>query len=97
YDLIGRYLSDRDGAPADASGVLTGTDIDGPFTSIVDLSERFARSADVATCLAQRMATQTLGRRLEPGESCAVSRLAAPWTQGGKRLAELVPLMATSD
>jgi hypothetical protein len=96
YDFVGKYLTERDGAAVDAHGDLSGTDVDGDFDDLLELSERFARSQTVAECLPQRLSAQALGGLLADDEKCSVSRLIEPWVAGERRLGELVPLLAKS-
>ncbi len=96
YDFIGKYLPERDGAPADAHGMLNNTDVDGPFADVVGLSDLLAKSKDVALCLPQRLTAQALGLALDDGEKCAVEQLVNPWASSDKRLGALVPLLAQS-
>lgn len=96
YDFIGRYLTERDGAPVDAHGDLSFTDVDGTFDDLLELSERFAHSKTVAECLPQRFASQALGATLEDSEKCSVSQLIEPWVGGEPKLGALVPLLVQS-
>ena len=96
YDFIGGWLTQRDGAPVDASGTLNHTDVDGPFKDVVELSDLLAKSKDVAVCMPQRIAAQALGRKLGDSETCSIRQLVDPWTAGDKQLGALVPLMAKS-
>jgi hypothetical protein len=96
YDFIGKWLTTRDGAPVDAHGTLSHTDVDGPFKDVVDLSDMLAKSKDVAVCLPQRLAAQELGRKLEDSENCAVQQVIDPWASGDRQLGNLIPLMAKS-
>jgi Protein of unknown function (DUF1592)/Protein of unknown function (DUF1588)/Protein of unknown function (DUF1595)/Protein of unknown function (DUF1585) len=96
YDFIGKYLTERDGAPVDAHGTLNNSDVDGPFKDVVELSDLLAKSKDVAVCMPQRLAAQALGRKLGESEICSIRQLVDPWTAGDKQLGALVPLMAKS-
>ncbi|MDX2055514.1 MAG: DUF1592 domain-containing protein [Polyangiaceae bacterium] len=96
YDLIGSYLTERDGAPVNATGVITGTDVDGPFDGVLELSSRFSTSSDVASCLSQKVASFALGRLLDDQQACSVKQLVEPWTKGPKRLDDLLRLLTSS-
>ena len=97
YDLAGKYLSERDGAPVDASGVLEQTDVDGPFGDLIELSELLARSKDVAVCLPQRVTERVLGLTLDEPEKCAVRRTIDGWADGDRQLGQLLELLPQSD
>jgi hypothetical protein len=53
YDLVGTFLTERDGAAVNAHGELHHSDADGSFANLLELSELLARSRDVALCLPQ--------------------------------------------
>ncbi|MBC8133978.1 MAG: DUF1592 domain-containing protein, partial [Deltaproteobacteria bacterium] len=67
YDGIGRWRDKESGAPVDASGALSGTDVDGPFNGAVELADRLAGSAAVARCYATQWFRFAYGR----GENAA--------------------------
>lgn len=96
YDLIGSYLTERDGAPVNATGALAGTDVDGPFDGVLELSSRFATSHDVANCISQEVMSFALGRHLSSPETCSVKQLVEPWSKGPKRLDDLLRLLTDS-
>ncbi|HEV8245756.1 MAG TPA: DUF1592 domain-containing protein [Polyangiaceae bacterium] len=97
YDEIGRFLTERDGIAVDASGQLVGTDVDGAFSDVAQLSELFSTSNDVAACLVEKFADQALGRKLEASEVCALGQVIEPWLATQKPWLALMPLVATSD
>jgi hypothetical protein len=96
YDFIGKYLTERDGAPVDAHGELNHSDVDGTFANLIELSERLGRSRDVAICLPQRLSAQVLGLAFEEGDKCAVEQLVEPWVGGPRPLGQLLPLLTKS-
>jgi hypothetical protein len=96
YDFIGKYLTERDGAPVDAHGELNHSDVDGSFANLLELSEILARSRDVALCLPERLSEQALGLTFEDGEKCSVEQLVSPWASGDRKLGELIPQLAKS-
>ena len=96
YDFIGRYLTERDGAPVDAHGELNHSDVDGAFANLLELSEMLGKSRDVAVCLPQRLSAQALGRTLEDGEKCSVEQEITPWADGQRPLGQLLPLLTKS-
>jgi hypothetical protein len=55
FDTLGRYRTEDNGQPVDASGELLGTDIDGPFTGPAELSERLPRSALFRRCFVKQL------------------------------------------
>jgi hypothetical protein len=56
FDGIGAHRTHyRDGKPVDSSGELLGTDVDGPFTGVAELSARLAASEVVRECFARQL------------------------------------------
>lgn len=62
FDAIGRWRTELDGFPIDASGMLIATDVDGAFAGPVELAQRLAASEDVAECVARQWFRFALGR-----------------------------------
>jgi Protein of unknown function (DUF1592)/Protein of unknown function (DUF1588)/Protein of unknown function (DUF1595)/Protein of unknown function (DUF1587) len=75
YDPIGRYhATDKNGAPIDASAVLThlGADVDGPITGLPDLVDKLKTGRRVSDCAATNIAEFVLGRSVVTDNSCAL-------------------------
>ena len=75
YDPIGRYhATDKNGAPIDASAVLTnlGADVDGPITGLPDLVDKLTTGRRVSDCAATNMAEFVLGRSVVTDNSCSL-------------------------
>lgn len=62
FDAIGRYRTTENGRPVDSSGVLSGTDVDGPYTGSVELAGKLASSSLVRQCAALQAARWAYGR-----------------------------------
>lgn len=65
YSEIGMFLKAdlKNGKTIDASGnLMFGTDIDGPFTDLVDLSKKFGDSETVRQCLTTQFYEYAVGR-----------------------------------
>jgi Protein of unknown function (DUF1588)/Protein of unknown function (DUF1592)/Protein of unknown function (DUF1585) len=52
YDAVGAYRSVDNGLPIDASGTLSGTDVDGPFDDAPALAAKMAQSEVASRCFA---------------------------------------------
>jgi hypothetical protein len=64
--------------PVDATGMLTGTDVDGPLDGVASLAARLAESNQVATCTATQWFRYAFGRPEQSiGDLCAVDKMAA--------------------
>jgi hypothetical protein len=62
YTASGAYITQQAGLPIDASGEITGTDVDGPFANAVDLSTSLGKSKVVHRCAAEKWLQYALGR-----------------------------------
>jgi hypothetical protein len=78
YDAVGRWRDTDADLPVDASGSLTGTDVDGPLNGVVSLATLLAGSAEVRTCAATQWFRYAFGRSEQTqGDLCAVDALAS--------------------
>ncbi len=62
FDAAGRYRSEEKGKPIDTKGILTETDVDGPFENSVDLSSKLAASERIRQCIATQWFRFAFGR-----------------------------------
>lgn len=87
YGAVGQVVTQVNGVAPDPAGALVGTDIDGAFTDVVDLSRRLATSKQAEQCVAQQMATYAIGRELGPmgPSSCAEREIAKVVDDSGGR------------
>jgi hypothetical protein len=77
-DAIGVWRDTDADQPVDATGSLTGTDVDGNLDGIPSLATKLAGSAQVATCAATQWFRYAFGRSEQTsGDLCAISALAA--------------------
>ena len=75
YDGIGQWRTTDQGQTVDASGTLTGSDVDGTFNGAVDLSHKLAESSDVRDCVATEWFRYAMGRGEAAGDTCALTSL----------------------
>ena len=91
YDPIGRWRSTDADLPVDASGALTGTDVDGDLNGIPSLASKLAVSAEVGTCAATQWFRYAFGRSEQTsGDLCAISALASTLTGPGGDFKQMV-------
>lgn len=97
YDAIGRWQDDEvvSGLPVDASGLLQGTDVDGPVEGAVELGQKLAGSAQVRACFAERWLEEALGGELGELDQCAQDRVTEAFTTSGD-MRELVTAIVLS-
>jgi hypothetical protein len=91
YDALSRYKPvDSAGMPVDSAGTLTGTDVDGPIGSPLELADRIGRSDDARVCVSKQMLAYALGRELMTADDCEQNRVAAQVQASGGHLADLI-------
>lgn len=96
YDERGVYLDTDEGLPVDATGMLTGTDINGPYDGAVELSERMATSRDVQACATERWFRFAAGRAPEARDGCVLGNLQTRLRQTDGDIRELMIALITS-
>jgi hypothetical protein len=89
-DGIGRYRTTENGQPVDASGALTGTDVDGPFTGVAALARKLAQSKMLETCTVQHFFRFANARAAEPGDACVVKEWADQLSANGGKIPDLM-------
>jgi hypothetical protein len=97
YDAAGHYQTTDNGLPVDASGVIRGTDVDGPFNGGIALAAALARSATVHDCATQEMVRYALGRAPSTGELPTVAALSKSFLASKGDLRALLTSIATSE
>lgn len=80
-DAAGVWRDTDADQPVDATGALTGTDVDGNLDGIPSLAAKLAGSAQVASCAATQWFRYAFGRSEQTnGDLCTISALAAALT-----------------
>jgi hypothetical protein len=62
FDAIGMFRSMENGKPVDASGVLVGTDVSGPFYGVSELAEKLSSSRRVVDCFVKHAYRFAMGQ-----------------------------------
>ncbi|HEX2876183.1 MAG TPA: DUF1588 domain-containing protein [Polyangiaceae bacterium] len=96
YDGMGMFRSADGALPIDATGSLTGTDTDGPFQDGVELTKRFATSAQVRDCMATQWLRYAVRRDETDQDACSQAKIAAAFRDNGD-LRQLVTAVVQSD
>lgn len=97
YDQVGRYRATENGIAVDDSGMLTGTDTDGPFHGPVELAKRMAGSAQVQGCFATQMFRYAYGRREAAVDKDVLATLVKDFQGAKLDVRELVIALVRSD
>lgn len=94
-DGIGQYRTQDHGLPVDSNGELTGTDVDGSFDGVSQLSDKLSQSTMLQGCLAQTFFRFAAARVPEPEEQCVTNALAKHFVDNGRQLGELIKSYVT--
>ena len=97
YDGIGRWRDQDADAPVDATGALTGTDVDGAFDGAVQLSDRVAGSAEAAQCYATQWFRFGYGRGDTTADACNLSQLGNAFRAAKGDVRELLVALTQTD
>lgn len=97
YDATGRYRDSENGAPIDASGELTGTDVDGTFTGAVGLAAKLAASQRVQDCYATQWFRFAYGRGEGTGDACSLATLTSRLSSAKGDVKELLVALTQTD
>jgi len=89
YDAIGRYRTMDGGKPIDASGTLTGTDIDGAFSGVGQLGTKLASSPSVEACVGKQWFRYAMGRAEGDADACSLQSMAKTFHDAGGDLRTL--------
>lgn len=89
YDAIGRYRTEDRGLAIDASGALNGTDVDGPFTGVVELSTILSQSDQVRSCAARQWFRYVMQRFDQAADTCSTAPVIDAFAASGYRWSSL--------
>jgi hypothetical protein len=89
YDGIGRYRTMDNGQPVDASGKLTGTDVDGTFTGVAQLGAMIATSATAEACVGTQWFRYAMGRAEQVADTCSLQQMNKAFHDSGADLRTL--------
>ncbi|MGC4090902.1 MAG: DUF1588 domain-containing protein [Polyangiaceae bacterium] len=96
-DAIGRYRQTENNLPVDSHGMLSGTDVDGPFQGPAELADKLKASRMVRDCFTTQVFRYVVGREAQTGDQCAIERLQAAFADGTHTLPELVVQLVSQD
>jgi hypothetical protein len=97
FDATGRWRDVDGGQPVDATGALTGTDVDGDLDGVASLGARLAGSDQVRGCVATQWFRWAFGRtEVSSDDLCTIDILAGALASGGGDLRSLVRATVTT-
>jgi hypothetical protein len=88
-DGMGRHRTSENGVAVDTTGELTGTDVDGPFAGVAELSDKLSQSNVVQQCFVERFFRFASSRGAEASEQCWIDAYGESFKTGGGRVKDL--------
>jgi hypothetical protein len=93
YDELGRYRTQENGLPVDASGEMFATGeaaVDGPYNGVSELANRLALSPRVERCLATNWYRYAMGRVETEADGCSLREVEQKFSASGGQFKELL-------
>lgn len=97
YDGIGKWRDLEAGAPVDASGALTVTDVDGPIDGVLELSTKLTQSDEVKRCVTRQWFRFAMGRTESDDDLCTNESLETSFVESGGDIQVLIRDLVLSD
>ena len=97
YDSVGQWRTMDGPSAVDASGTLTGTDVDGPVEGAIALMQKLSTSTQVANCVATQWFRFANGRTETDADKCTLVSIEQQFTSSHKDMRALPIAIATSD
>ncbi|HET9954047.1 MAG TPA: DUF1592 domain-containing protein [Polyangiaceae bacterium] len=92
YDQLGRYRTEENGIPIDASGTVVIGDsvLDGDFDGVNELADRLETSDRVRDCVATNWYRFAMGRMETEADKCSLDDIKAQFSASGGDLKQLL-------
>jgi Protein of unknown function (DUF1588)/Protein of unknown function (DUF1592)/Protein of unknown function (DUF1595)/Protein of unknown function (DUF1587)/Protein of unknown function (DUF1585) len=97
FDAVGRYRTEENGLPIDATGELFETDVDGTFVGPGGLGQKLVQSRMFARCFVTQYVRFAEGSADVVGESCRIEHLTDVFIESGFRIDTLAATYASKD
>jgi hypothetical protein len=97
YDAVGRFRTEDNGVPIDATGEVTESDIEGSFDGAVDLAHKLASSREVESCYALMWFRFGYGRGESKDDSCSLDAIESAFAASGGDIKALLVALTLTD
>jgi uncharacterized protein DUF1592/uncharacterized protein DUF1588/uncharacterized protein DUF1595/uncharacterized protein DUF1585/uncharacterized protein DUF1587 len=100
FDNLGRFRTEENGIPIDATGNMVDAadpNLEGAFDGALELTAKLGQSPQVEACLATQWFRYTMGRAEQQADSCSLERVKVEFAGAGGNFRELLAALATSD
>jgi hypothetical protein len=89
-DGIGRHRTTENNLPVDTSGQLNGTDVDGTFDGVADLSTKLAASEQFSTCFVHQFFRFAESRSPGDADRCTIDSWSTAFRDSGGHINDLI-------
>lgn len=96
YDGIGRFRTEDNGLPVDASATYTLDGKEVQYADATELMQQFAQSQEVSDCVAKQWLRYALGREESSDDEPSVRSVSQAFTQSTQHFPTLIAAVATS-
>jgi hypothetical protein len=97
YDAMGRFRTEENGLPIDATGSITASDVDGPYVGVIELAGKLAASQDVESCYVKQWFRYGYGRGETVTDSCSLATLSDRFSAAQGNIKELLVALTQTD
>jgi hypothetical protein len=97
YDAAGAFRTMDGDFPVDSAGVLTGTDVDGPFDGAVELAHKLSQSNIVRACVTEQWFVFAFGRTPSLEDNCTTDLINEAFAASDYNVRELLVRLVTTD
>jgi len=97
FDAVGRYRTEENGLPIDATGELIETDVDGTFVGPGGLGQKLMQSRAFARCFVTQYVRFAEGTAEVAVDSCRIEHLTNGFIENGFRIDTLAAAYASKD
>jgi hypothetical protein len=97
FDPIGKWRDKDNNQLVDASGTITGTDVDGPFAGAVDFVQKLGKSRQARQCFAEQWYEYASGYAVSDAAACGVRAAASDFIGGKGTVRDLIAQFVRSD
>jgi hypothetical protein len=97
FDASGQWRATDAGAAVDASGAITGTDVDGTFMDLEGMAKLLADSDMARRCFASQWLEYSLAKSLTSDEAATLADLVDAFTNDEATVRDLIVGVVASD
>jgi hypothetical protein len=97
FDGVGKYHVTEKGQQIDASGKLSETDVDGSFSSAMELMAMIKDSKLIKACVSKQVVRFAIGRLDDDGDKCSLESTLNQFEKSASSMEELFVSVAVSN